>query len=343
MSDFSSQRQLLVLAGTALACAQTAQLRPLLLSLTPAGALDRIEIGFGPRIAGFRWHGVDWVVRLVPLLVGGGAYPLRSRWYPAVLRVLGALELLLLAGLAGRLLAGGDLFTRSAGVGVGCLLVLSLVKVRQAGSIGHALFGRHAVGDGQFTPAELTAGRLLDGGDPAGALAALPPAREAEPIGVQLRAASALLTGDLDEAFRLSDRTTPALGSTALLIRAAALVQAVESGALSLPEALPRLSATVRELADGDARSARLGAGGADLARLEGRPEEAVVDARRAIRTAGSGLWWAEAQCSYAAALIAAGRRGEAAVALGRARRWCPEMARPALLEDRLARTEVQG
>ncbi|MGW2256198.1 tetratricopeptide repeat protein, partial [Kitasatospora sp. NPDC001660] len=66
----------------------------------------------------------------------------------------------------------------------------------------------------------------------------------------------------------------------------------------------------------------------ADVARFQNDPDTAVRVARPLSTAVGSAYWRAQAGCSLAAALIAAGRPDEARKALARARKECPELVR---------------
>ncbi|MFB6889687.1 hypothetical protein ACFCX4_10280 [Kitasatospora sp. NPDC056327] len=122
------------------------------------------------------------------------------------------------------------------------------------------------------------------------------------------------------------------------LVLTSAIAGAGDSGELPPATALPRLLAAV-DLFDGDPASLRVSVPALiDLARWEGRPDDAVAIglAQRGLHR--SRIWRAESSCALAAALGAAGRPEEAGAALVRARKECPELARVALVERQLAR-----
>ncbi|MFI5531750.1 hypothetical protein ACIA8O_24775 [Kitasatospora sp. NPDC051853] len=326
---------------------QLEQLRPLLRCLTPSGAFAAVGIGYGPRIAGFRWRGVDWVVRLAPVSVHGPGYDLRTRSYVATVRGLAVAEVLAAAALA-RWFADGSASGFPLASGVVTVALYSLVRADLPGSLGHSLFRRRAVlaGPHLTTRAEVAADRALADGDLDRTRAEL--AREDRPTanGINTRAHLALTEGAWAEAERSADSGPPGgvhERITALTLRAVAVVGATEAGELSFVESLPRLTAVLREATEVLPAAVRWAPPFADLARWEGRTEEAVKLAEAVLRRLPFQPWRAEAECSYAAALLAVGRRAEAVAALGRAKAWCPSMARVAVLEQLVERSEVRG
>ncbi|MFE7562406.1 hypothetical protein [Kitasatospora sp. NPDC057500] len=121
------------------------------------------------------------------------------------------------------------------------------------------------------------------------------------------------------------------------LVLTSAIVGAGDSGGLPPTSALPRLMAAV-QLFGGDPRMLELSVPALiDLARWEGRPDDAVALGLKQRGLHRSLIWRAESSCALAAALGAAGRIDEAREALARARKECPELARTALVERQLA------
>ncbi|GLW68965.1 hypothetical protein Kpho02_12640 [Kitasatospora phosalacinea] len=189
------------------------------------------------------------------------------------------------------------------------------------------------------TPGQAVAARALEGGRIGEAAAAL----AAEPGNGTLtdglfRVRVLLATGEWAAALERAERITVAapvarVGWLADLVRAEALVCAADAGLLPPAEYLPRLAAAVDAVGD-----RRPGAAvRADLHRLRGDWEQAVKCAAPAARRALDAWGAADAACSLAAALQAAGRPEEARRALARAHGVLPGLARTALVERRAA------
>ncbi|QKW21392.1 hypothetical protein HUT16_22080 [Kitasatospora sp. NA04385] len=195
------------------------------------------------------------------------------------------------------------------------------------------------------SPAQLAAARALLDGRPADAVAAL----AAEPAGGTLsgdvlRVRALLAAGAWEEALERAGRIVPAapvahLGWAADLARAEALVCAADAGLLPPADYLPRLAALTSAFEDHTRRTPVR----ADLLRLRGEREAAVKAADRAVGPQLDLLSVAGAECSLAAALLAAGRPEQAARALDRARRLSPGLARIALVERRAAAVVLEG
>ncbi|MFE2912464.1 type IV pilus biogenesis/stability protein PilW [Kitasatospora indigofera] len=112
-----------------------------------------------------------------------------------------------------------------------------------------------------------------------------------------------------------------------------AIVGQVDCGELSPERGVARLGPALAAFGQNDRAVLRSVLPAADLARFAGDPEAAVRAARRLRSGYRVSLWIALAECSLAAALIAAARAEEARKALARARRECPELARIADVE----------
>ncbi|MFF7455852.1 hypothetical protein [Kitasatospora sp. NPDC008115] len=135
----------------------------------------------------------------------------------------------------------------------------------------------------------------------------------------------------------LAEQQHPGLLVEVGLVMTGAIVGAGDSGALDRTTALSRLLGAVG-LFDGDPATLGVSVPALiDLARWEGRTDEAVALGFTQRGLHRSLIWRAESSCALAAALGAAGRIDEAREALARARKECPELARIALVERQLA------
>ncbi|MFJ4092203.1 hypothetical protein ACIPYS_11520 [Kitasatospora sp. NPDC089913] len=187
---------------------------------------------------------------------------------------------------------------------------------------------------GHLATAALFQGRFSDAG------AAAPHMRPTDNPGIT-RAKLALGAGRYAEAEQLArtelaEKQSPGLLVEIGLVVTSAVVCAGDSGELPRTNALPRLMAAVG-MFDGDPRSVDVTVPAAiDLARWEGRPDDAVALGRKQRGLHMSRVWRAESSCALAAALGAVGRLDEAHEALSRARRECPELARTALVARQL-------
>ncbi|MFD7732839.1 hypothetical protein ACFV6F_20910 [Kitasatospora phosalacinea] len=189
------------------------------------------------------------------------------------------------------------------------------------------------------TPGQVAAARALEGGRTADAAAALAAEPETGTLADGTARVRALLaTGEWAAALERAERIAVAapvarIGWLADLVRAEALVCAADAGALPPAEYLPRLTAAVDAVGD-----RRPGAAvRADLHRLRGEREQAVKHAAAAAQRSVDAWGTANAECSLAAALLAAGRPEQADPALARARAVLPGLARAALVEHRAA------
>ncbi|MFF7590225.1 hypothetical protein ACFZCK_22300 [Kitasatospora purpeofusca] len=187
---------------------------------------------------------------------------------------------------------------------------------------------------GHRATAALLQGRFSDAG------AAAPRMAPTDNPGIT-RAKLALGAGRYGEAERLArtelaEQRSPGLLVEIGLVITSAVVCAGDSGELPRTNALPRLMTAVG-MFDGDPRSVALNVPAAiDLARWEGRPDDAVALGRKQRGLHMSRIWRAESSCALAAALGAVGRLDEAHEALSRARKECPELARTALVARQL-------
>ncbi|MFE1321258.1 hypothetical protein [Kitasatospora phosalacinea] len=189
------------------------------------------------------------------------------------------------------------------------------------------------------TPGQVAAARALEGGRIADAAAALAAEPETDALADGATRVRVLLaTGAWAAALERAERITVAApvartGWIADLVRAEALVCAADAGLLPPAEYLPRLTAAVDAVGSRRPGAAVL----ADLHRLRGEREQAVKHATAAAQRSVDAWGAANAACSLAAALLAAGRPEQARPALARAHAVLPGLARTALVEHRPA------
>ncbi|MCG6499014.1 hypothetical protein, partial [Kitasatospora sp. A2-31] len=122
----------------------------------------------------------------------------------------------------------------------------------------------------------------------------------------------------------------------AALIIGSAIVGAADAGELPPDRYLPRLMTIMGEFNGPPKAVLRNVPAAIDFARLENRLDDAVAAGHGQRGMYFARFWRAEADCSLAAALGATGRFDEARVALQRARKNCPGLARIALVERQL-------
>ncbi|MFE6746827.1 hypothetical protein ACFVGM_13305 [Kitasatospora purpeofusca] len=234
------------------------------------------------------------------------------------------------------------------GVGLGLLSTLVLLLLLQGASPVNSAwavlvlpFRPRALEHHVWSPRGITAERLLYRGlvpEARAALGRLSTGQE------HLTAAGvALAEGRHDDADRLVAKAA-ANGCSALQAHAVAAVVIVcrgDSGELPRSRAGALLAPALDVFGHDDRARLRALVPAADLARFNGDPETAVRAARRlAVDASLSPFWRAQAGCSLAAALIAAGRPEQAGRALARARRECPGLARITALEHALERPD---
>ncbi|MFJ4668291.1 tetratricopeptide repeat protein [Kitasatospora purpeofusca] len=232
------------------------------------------------------------------------------------------------------------------GVGLGLLSTLVLLLLLQGASPVNSAwavlvlpFRPRGLEHHLWSPRGITAERLLHRGLVPQARAALGRLSTGEEY---LTAAGvALAEGRHDDADRLVAKAS-AHGCSALqahVVSAVVTVCRSDSGELPRSRAGALLAPALDVFGDDDRAKLRSLVPAADLARFNGDPETAVRAARRlAVDASLSPFWRAQAGCSLAAALIAAGRPEQAGRALDRARRECPGLTRITALEHALER-----
>ncbi|WP_282202446.1 tetratricopeptide repeat protein [Kitasatospora fiedleri] len=311
----------------------------------PAGLVPiAYSLGFGRVSRVLRAGSRPLAVRSVPLPVVSGAYQLvsgpRARTWAGMT-----------AAYVPALVLGGWLLATARGgwwvfglmVAVPLLLELAL-QARFPGCPGWVVFrlptaSPEALAEARTSPGQRAASLALTHGRPAEAVAVLAAEPESGTLhDGMLRVRALLAVGEWAGALERAERITAAgpvahLGWAAALVRAEALVCAAEAGLLPPTEYLPRLAAQGAALEQRLLRSPVR----ADLLRLRGEREEAVKAAGQALRMQPDPLTAANAECSLAAALFAAGRPDQARRALERARKLFPALARIALVEGRAA------
>ncbi|MFE2721506.1 hypothetical protein [Kitasatospora sp. NPDC059327] len=160
----------------------------------------------------------------------------------------------------------------------------------------------------------------------------------------------ALAEGRYAEAERCG-RAAAAQGSSdghysEILLISSAIAGAADAGTLPRESHLPRLVSALEEIDAPKAKVDLLVPARADLARFEGRTDDAVATATRQQNRHPERLWRADAACALAAALTHAGQFDQARDALDRAHRLCPELARTAhierLLEEARERAPIE-
>ncbi|MFJ1752164.1 hypothetical protein [Kitasatospora sp. NPDC088134] len=322
----------------------------LLALLGPLGGLRALSygVGLGQPLFGLPLGSRRLWVRAVPLPVFHGMYQraraARGRTWATVTAAYAAPVLL---GVA-LLLAGPDGWWLFGTATAAFPALELLLTARYPGTAGWVVLRlptapAEVLVDLFPTPVEADAHLALENGRIADAAALLAgaPAPSGR-TGAAIRINVLLAQGRWQEALTAAESLTAgrlhASAWTVSVLRAQVLVCAADAGLLPLPQAVSLLTAELASVGDRPHAAAR-----ADRLRLGGDREGALRESARALRASGDSVVTANAFCSRAAALLAAGRSEEAGKALDRARKLLPGLARIALVERRSATVVLEG
>ncbi|MFD0258496.1 hypothetical protein ACFVH7_09500 [Kitasatospora indigofera] len=228
------------------------------------------------------------------------------------------------------------------GIGFGLLFTFGLLALTRGKSLVSSLWpvlvlpfaGPEALGDEVWTPHGFEAERLLLQGrirEARGRVEEAPIAQHEAGVAAAIVLAQGRYEGAEELARAALEYDWNNTNAHSFL--GLAIVGSVDCGELSPERGVARLGPALAAFGQNDRAILRSVLPAADLARFTGDPEGAVRAARRLRSGYRVSLWVALAECSLAAALIAAQRAEEARKALARARRECPELARIAEVE----------